>query len=69
MPRSRKSGYAPVGMTILLRRQGFGETESTPQRIVIPTGAKRSGGACGFFPGVLSPQQEGNLSPEGAGLL
>jgi hypothetical protein len=38
--------FAPVGMTILWRNQF-----PFSHRIVIPTGAKRSGGTCGFLAG------------------
>jgi hypothetical protein len=45
VPPLRSCG-APVGMTILLARKSFSGRYSTPQAIVIPTGAKRSGGTC-----------------------
>jgi hypothetical protein len=42
-------------MTILLCSQELQrEIVAFPNRIVIPTGAKRSGGTCGFFPWVLT---------------
>jgi hypothetical protein len=43
--------FAPVGMTILLWPQGLQREILDPcNRIVIPTGAKRSGGTCGSGP-------------------
>jgi hypothetical protein len=43
--------FAPVGMTILLRPQVLQrEIPAHRPRIVILTGAKRSGRTCGFFP-------------------
>jgi hypothetical protein len=45
--------FAPVGMTIPLSRQELQLEKPHPcNRIVIPTGAKRSGGTCGSFPRV-----------------
>ncbi len=45
---------APVGMTILLRYPLLvpltGAKGNSHSKIVIPTGAQRSGGTCGFFP-------------------
>ena len=45
---------APVGMTILLWELALAPVNGTSSRwhnkIVIPTGAQRSGGTCGFFP-------------------
>jgi hypothetical protein len=41
--------FAPVGMTILLQGARYPLDLSVTNRIVIPTGAKRSGGTCGFL--------------------
>jgi hypothetical protein len=48
--------FAPVGMTILLQRSSISRWISFGHnRIVIPTGAKRSGGTCCFFPRAFVP--------------
>ena len=59
--RSRKSGYAPVGMTILLRAEGlFRRIYFGHNGIVIPTGAQRSGGTCCISHGVgMNPEKAG----------
>jgi hypothetical protein len=46
---------SPIGMTIFLNPQAFHEKHLPRKRIVIPTGAKRSGGTCGFFPVLIHP--------------
>jgi hypothetical protein len=50
VPRCRKSGSAPVGMTILFCPTKAQREYLACNKIVIPTGAKRSGGTCCFFP-------------------